>query len=200
MPEAGGTPDPEPWIGTPAAVAAAAADVLGPERFAAWCADVLTAETSIDDLVAQDDPDPRWLAGRSWTTWGPPQTWTERGIDYWPRVWAARSLLHQWHPVAEPAIVIGLADDHWRVREMCAKVAARHELGGCAEACGRLALEDDNSRVRIAALRAIGRVGEYEQAAAIEAAAQSADPAIIDAATRAREQLADRLDRPLHPD
>jgi hypothetical protein len=40
---------------------------------------------------------------------------------YWPRVWAARDLLHAWDDRAAAAIIQATADDAWRVREMAAK-------------------------------------------------------------------------------
>lgn len=148
-------PDPRSHVAGPAVRARAAADALGAEEFARWCGEVLTGVIGLDELVATSEPDPRWLAADAWDSWGPPHTWPERGLAYWLRVWAARSLLHQWHPVAESAVRQGLDDDHWRVREMCAKVATRHALGSCADACAMLATDDDNARVRVAALRAV---------------------------------------------
>jgi hypothetical protein len=44
---------------------------------------------------------------------------------YWPRVWAARGLLHAWDPAATAAITAATRDEAWRVREMAAKVIAR---------------------------------------------------------------------------
>jgi len=48
---------------------------------------------------------------------------------YWPRVWAARGLLHAWDDQATAAIIAATGDEAWRVREMAAKVAARHRIG-----------------------------------------------------------------------
>ncbi len=52
---------------------------------------------------------------------------------YWPRVWAARALLHQWDPVATAAITDATHDEAWRVREMAAKVVAAHRVGDALE-------------------------------------------------------------------
>lgn len=77
------------------------------------------------------------------------------GVDqrYWLRVWGARGLLYAWRDDAGPAVLRGLGDDHWRVREMAAKVVAKRLLG---DALPRLAtLRDDPvPRVRQAAGRA----------------------------------------------
>ena len=151
----------------------------------------------MDQLVAEPEPDPRWLADGAWSSWGPPETWAERGMDYWPRVWAARSLLHQWTPEPEPAIVTGLADDHWRVREMCAKVAAAHGLASTADACAGLVVGDDNARVRIAALKVVGLLGESEHAESLAVATGDPDRRIAAAAAAALTAMAERLDRPV---
>jgi hypothetical protein len=74
--------------------------------------------------------------------------------QYWLRVWAARGLLWVWGDVALPAVVEALADEHWRVREMAAKVVARHCLGDAFEDVASLA-EDPVPRVASAAARAV---------------------------------------------
>jgi HEAT repeat protein len=78
---------------------------------------------------------------------------------YWLRVWGARGLL--WAITTEgddlrvaKAIVVALGDGHWRVREMAAKVAARHRIEAVQPALAEL-LTDENERVRAAAARAI---------------------------------------------
>jgi HEAT repeat protein len=52
------------------------------------------------------------------------------------------------------AIVGALGDGHWRVREMAAKVAARHRIESAQPALAQL-LTDENARVRAAAARAV---------------------------------------------
>jgi HEAT repeats len=74
--------------------------------------------------------------------------------QYWLRVWAARGLLWAWDPVALPAIIAALEDEHWRVREMAAKVVARHLLGDAFDAVSGMA-EDPVPRVVEAAARAV---------------------------------------------
>ena len=73
---------------------------------------------------------------------------------YWPRVWAARGLLHAWDPAATGAIIGATADDAWRVREMAAKVIARHQVGDAFDAVTALR-SDSVERVRAAASRAV---------------------------------------------
>ena len=75
-------------------------------------------------------------------------------LQYWLRVWAARGLLWAWSDEALPAIVEALADEHWRVREMAAKVVARHRLGDAFDDVASLA-EDPVPRVASAAARAV---------------------------------------------
>ena len=74
--------------------------------------------------------------------------------QYWLRVWAARGLLWVWDPVALPAIIAALEDEHWRVREMAAKVVARHLLGEAFEAVSEMS-DDPVPRVVEAAARAV---------------------------------------------
>ena len=72
----------------------------------------------------------------------------------WPRVWAARGLLHAWDDRATAAIIQATADDAWRVREMAAKVIARHRVADAFPAVSRLRA-DPVPRVRAAAERAV---------------------------------------------
>jgi len=82
------------------------------------------------------------------------------GVDgYWPRVWAARGLLHVWDDVATDAIIDATAHEAWRVREMAAKVIARHRVWPAVDVVVKLP-DDENARVRTAANRAIRIVGE----------------------------------------
>jgi HEAT repeat protein len=81
------------------------------------------------------------------------------GLDgYWPRVWAARGLLHVWDDRATTAIIAATSHEHWRVREMSAKVIAAHKVRPAIDAVVEL-LDDENARVRAAARRAFAAVG-----------------------------------------
>lgn len=89
---------------------------------------------------------------------GPPAYWAvsgERGgPPYWLRVWAARGLLWAWDDKALPSVLSALGDDAWRVREMAAKVVARHRLGDALPTVADLR-QDPTQRVRLAASRAV---------------------------------------------
>jgi HEAT repeat protein len=76
---------------------------------------------------------------------------------------------------------------------MCAKVVAQHEVGEAADALLDL-LDDEVPRVRAAAARALGAVGEHEHLAALESATQDPEPAVVDAVERAVGMLRRRID------
>jgi HEAT repeat protein len=80
---------------------------------------------------------------------------------YWPRVWAARGLLYAWEDRAAGAVTAATLDEHWRVREMAAKVIARHRVGDALDAVARLQ-EDQVPRVAQAAARAVARITASE--------------------------------------
>jgi HEAT repeat protein len=84
----------------------------------------------------------------------------EGGIEgYWPRVWAARGLLHVWDDSATTAIIAATSHERWRVREMCAKVIAAHTVRPAIDEVVRL-MDDENARVRAAARRAFAVIAE----------------------------------------
>lgn len=74
---------------------------------------------------------------------------------YWLRVWGARGLLWAWQDRASGALRAALGDEHWRVREMAAKVAARHLVGDALDPLTALRDGDPVPRVRAAAERAV---------------------------------------------
>ncbi|HWL38430.1 MAG TPA: hypothetical protein VNQ77_19745 [Frankiaceae bacterium] len=79
------------------------------------------------------------------------------GAPYWRRVWAMRGLLWAYEPSASAAVIAGLSDEAWRVREMAAKVVARHLVGEAFEEVVRRQ-GDEVPRVRAAASRAVMRL------------------------------------------
>jgi hypothetical protein len=127
---------------------------------------------------------------------GPAVGLADTGVDYWPRVWAARGLRYAWDQRAAPAVLAALSDPAWRVREQAAKVAAQYELGETAEALAALAA-DPVPRVRAAIAAALALVGEAEHAAALRALLTDPDPLVRPRAARALRALAHRLDRTL---
>ena len=117
----------------------------GRDAVIAGCIELLAGGAADDDLIlALGGPAaPYVLSGGE----GGP-------AGYWPRVWAARGLLHEWAEVATPVIVAATSDEAWRVREMAAKVIARHKVGDAMESV--VALRGDPvPRVRAAADRAV---------------------------------------------
>jgi hypothetical protein len=74
--------------------------------------------------------------------------------QYWGRVWGARGLLYAFDERATDAVIGALRDEHWRVREMAAKVIARYKLGVALPAVAELR-DDPVPRVRAASERAL---------------------------------------------
>jgi hypothetical protein len=163
-------------------------ELMGADAVVDWCAGLLRG----GDWVDPELPDLDWIGGRSSTT----MVDKSLALDYWPRVWAARGLLHVYRPQAATAIVAGLSDESWRVREMCAKVARAQQLGEAAEAL-RECCSDDVPRVRSAAVRALARVGEAEDGDALRDCLDDPELAVAAAAESALREMSRRLDRPL---
>ncbi len=78
---------------------------------------------------------------------------------YWLRVWGTRGLLWVWEDSAFDALSVALDDDAWRVREMAAKVVARHLVGDALPKVAELR-NDPVPRVRWAATRAVAILTE----------------------------------------
>ncbi|AKU16005.1 HEAT repeat domain-containing protein [Luteipulveratus mongoliensis] len=152
-------------------------------------ADVVRRCAGLIDGVA----DPEFVSALSTHT----EAWKAKPVNhYWFRVWGARSLLYAWDDSAERAVVAGLDDEHWRVREMCAKVAALRLIGASADPAAQL-VADEVPRVRAAALRVLGAVGEGEHAPTVLDALDDEESAVRAAAQRALRDLERRLDRDL---
>jgi hypothetical protein len=115
--------------------------------------------------------------------------------DYWWRTWGARGLLYVWSDSAVPAVVRGLADPHWRPAEMCLKVAAAREVAEVAGGAVRLA-GHRLPRVRAAAVRTLGLVGDTEHVPEVRSALADTDLQVRRAATLAMERMIERLDLP----
>jgi hypothetical protein len=132
---------------TPRLRVSLAAERDGRRAFVRQCVDVLAGVRADAELlwVLGGDSAPAVLAGRA----GGP-------TGCWPRTWALRAFLYVWDPEAEHAVVAASSDEHWRVREMAAKVMAarRPTSEPSLEALERL-VGDPNPRVRAAAARAL---------------------------------------------
>lgn len=179
----------------PAARVRLLTDRIGVEALARWASDLLTAGCAPDD---PDRPSILWLGGEHAAELSTRHRLTDPVHVYWTRVWAARALLHSWSPTATDAVAVALTDPAWRVREMAAKVARRHEIGQLADGLAALCV-DPSARVRAAAVSALGVIGEAEHVDAVRTALGDTETAVAVAAERALEQLSQRLDRRLDP-
>lgn len=76
---------------------------------------------------------------------------------------------------------------------MSAKVAALREVGAAAEMLAGL-VDDPVTRVRAAAVRALGAVGEHEHVDAVRTAGRDEETSVVVAAERAIDAIRRRLD------
>jgi len=120
-----------------------------------------------------------------------------RDFTLWPAIWGARAMQYVWTPreAAQAAgLVVGhLLDERWRVAEMCAKVAGRRELAEGADALVGLS-RHRFPRVRLQAIRALGKVAETEHLEGLHARLSDEDAAVRRAAVAAIELRAAQLD------
>jgi hypothetical protein len=117
----------------------------GQAQFVAGCVALLRSQDVDDNLViALGGPGARTVLDS-----GPKPVYL-----YWLRVWAARGLLHAYQGQAEDAVLEALTDEHWRVREMAAKVVARYRIGAAFTKVAELR-DDRVPRVRAASQRAL---------------------------------------------
>lgn len=120
----------------------------GRARFVAGCVRLLDGDDSDVRLI-------QLLGGRT-APWALDPA-REEEQRYWFRVWAARGLLWAWDDIALPTLRTALRDEAWRVREMAAKVVARHVVGDLLADVAQLR-DDPVARVRAAATRAVERI------------------------------------------
>ena len=176
---------------TPAERVGAACDRWGEYEVVRRC--VVLLGLAADAAPTGDGLDLAMVLGRvgdrDWLASGEPP-----GNAYWARVWAARALRYVWSDTAAPSVVDALGDDHWRVREMAAKVVSDRQIGEAADHLVAL-LRDETPRVRTGAVRALGDVGEGEHGEAIKALTADPDRAVATAARSALGALERRLDR-----
>ncbi|WP_165063678.1 HEAT repeat domain-containing protein [Marisediminicola senii] len=106
---------------------------------------------------------------------------------YWPEAWGARVLLHVWNQSAAPAVIEGLENQAWRVREACAKVCVVREIHVAQKLLAMLT--DEVPRVRAAALRALAEVGTAEHIDAVGALVKDPEKEVRRAAQQSRDAL-----------
>jgi|SRR5215469_2182370 len=133
------------WVLTPKQSIELECARRGQSQLVSGCVALLRSQHVDDDLViALGGPGARTILDS-----GPKPAYL-----YWLRVWGARGLLHAYMDQAEQAVIEALADEHWRVREMAAKVISRYRIGAAFEAVAELR-NDPVLRVRAAADRAV---------------------------------------------
>jgi hypothetical protein len=136
------------WAGTPRQSIEAECARRGRSAVVTGCVALLHGDDSDNDLIMTlgGSPARRMISGES-----------RADAGAWCRVWATRGLLWAWEDSATPALRAALSDAAWRVREMAAKVVARHQVSaafGDVVAMRR----DTVQRVRVAAQRAVERL------------------------------------------
>jgi HEAT repeats len=162
---------------------------VGTRQAAIWCAELLTGadfheyEGMLYYLGARATP------GVLDGSWHP----------YWVRTWGARGLRYVWVDEVSYAIVQGLGDDHWRPAEMCLKVAALREIGEAGPGAV-VWLDHELPRVRAAACRTLGVVGDTEHVELVQDALDDEAAEVRRAAVRALALLGKRLDLSLDLD
>lgn len=178
-------PPPADLTAAPGILVAQLRDIIGEGPAVAVCVELLgggdpqVRRAEMPYLGAQATP------GLLDGTWKP----------YWGRVWGARGLLYVWDPMAAPAVIAGVGDEHWRVAEMCLKVSSLRELAEAADQAVVLT-EHELPRVRSNAVRTLGLVGDTEHVEAVVAVLEDADPLPRKAAALAVRRITARLDLP----
>jgi len=114
---------------------------------------------------------------------------------YWPEVWGARALMYAWNDTARDAVLAGLTNQAWRVREMSAKVVAARSLP-FVKSVSALAT-DEVARVRAQAARTLGEIADANSAETLTALLADSD---IDVRRQAGPALAAVKERPATSD
>ena len=159
-------------------------DLLGPTTFVDTCGELLSGADRAAYVVEL-----RYLSGHPEEAVLDRTSWK----DYWVRTWGARGLLHHFDERATRQVLAGLADEHYRPAEMCLKVCAQHDVAGSGPGAALLT-RHELPRVRVAAARALGVVGDTEHADDLEALRSDPDEQVRRQAARAYERMAGRLD------
>jgi hypothetical protein len=161
---------------------------VGNRLAALWCAELLKG-ADFHDYEGM-----LWYLGAQAT----PGVLSGQWELYWVRTWGARGLRYVWVDECASALVAGLGDEHWRPAEMCLKVAVLRDVGEAGPgAVGWL--DHELPRVRAAACRALGAVGDTEHVAAVRVCLDDPHAQVRRAAARALGRMAGRLDVRLDP-
>jgi hypothetical protein len=161
---------------------------VGGRQAALWCAELL------EGANPHDYEGMLWYLGAQAT----PGVLSGQWELYWVRTWGARGLRYVWVPDCASAIVSGLGDEHWRPAEMCLKVAVLRDIGEAGPGAVRW-LDHELPRVRAAACRTLGAVGDTEHVVAVQDCLDDPHPDVRRAAARALAVMATRLDVDLDP-
>jgi hypothetical protein len=172
----------------PRLLLAALAEQVGNRQAALWCADLL------------EGADPHAYEGILWYlgAQATPGVLSGQWERYWPRTWGARGLRYVWVEECAASIVRGLSDEHWRPAEMCLKVATLRGIGEAGPGAASW-LGHDLPRVRAAACRALGAVGDTEHVESVRGRLDDPSADVRGAAARALASMARRLDIGLDP-
>jgi len=176
---------PQPTGGdtTPRGLVSELGALVGDERAAGWCADLLAGGDPHDYVPVLP------YLGKNCEVAAFDPAWH----DYWHRTWGGRGLLYVWADTAAHVVVVGLDDEHWRPAEMCLKVATLREIGEAGPGAVPL-LQAELPRVRLNAVRCLGAVGDIEHVDGVVDALDDEDQAVRRAAARAVRQMTRRLD------
>jgi hypothetical protein len=109
---------------------------------------------------------------------------------YWPEVWGARALMSAWDDAATDAVLGGLGNRAWRVREMCLKVCAERGLN--LGKAGQRLTTDPVARVRSAAARALAATGDAAQTESLTAMLKDPDKEVRRTAQQSLVALTER--------
>jgi HEAT repeat protein len=161
---------------------------VGNRQAALWCAELL------------EGADPHEYEGMLWYlgAQATPGVLSGSWELYWVRTWGARGLRYVWVDDCASAIVAGLSDEHWRPAEMCLKVAVLRDIGEAGPGAVSW-IDHELPRVRAAACRTLGAIGDTEHLAAVEGRLDDPHPEVRRAAARALAAMARRLDVGLDP-
>ena len=111
-------PPPSGSDDTPRGLVSELGALVGDERAAGWCADLLAGGDPHDFVPMLPYLGKNCAAAAFDPAWH----------DYWHRTWGGRGLLYVWTDSAAPVVVAGLGDEHWRPAEMLSLLVMKPSL------------------------------------------------------------------------